>query len=58
MRRWFVAAMVAALSLLVLVEGSASAQERRADVVRVGVLVNDIQQLDLQSHSYNVDMYM
>ena len=27
-------------------------------VVRVGVLVNDIQQLDLQSHSYNVDMYM
>ena len=30
----------------------------RPAVVRVGVLVNDIQQLDLQSHSYNVDMYM
>ncbi|MDP9228982.1 MAG: hypothetical protein M3M99_07975 [Actinomycetota bacterium] len=28
------------------------------DVVRVGGLINDIQQLDLQSHSYNVDMYM
>jgi hypothetical protein len=28
------------------------------DVVRVGALINDIQQLDLQSHSYNVDMYM
>jgi hypothetical protein len=26
--------------------------------VPVGVLVNDIQQLDLQSHSYNVDLYM
>jgi hypothetical protein len=28
------------------------------DIVRVGVLINDIQQLDLQSHSYNVDMYV
>ena len=27
-------------------------------MVRVGALVNDIQQLDLQSHSYNVDMYI
>ncbi len=27
-------------------------------VVRVGALINDIQQLDLQSHSYNVDMYL
>jgi hypothetical protein len=32
--------------------------QERPDVVRVGVLINDIQQLDLQSHSYNVDMYM
>ena len=24
----------------------------------MGVLVNDIQQLDLQTHSYNVDLYM
>jgi len=30
----------------------------RPDVVRVGALINDVQQLDLQSHSYNVDMYM
>ena len=28
------------------------------DIVRVGGLINDIQQLDLQSHSYNVDMYI
>lgn len=28
------------------------------DVVRIGALINDIQQLDLQSHSYNVDMYI
>ncbi len=27
-------------------------------VVRIGGLINDIQQLDLQSHSYNVDMYI
>ncbi len=27
-------------------------------MVKVGALINDIQQLDLQSHSYNVDMYM
>ncbi len=26
--------------------------------MRVGALINDVQQLDLQSHSYNVDMYM
>ncbi len=26
--------------------------------VRIGALINDIQQLDLQSHSYNVDMYI
>lgn len=28
------------------------------DVVRVGALINDIQQLDLKTHSYNVDMYI
>lgn len=27
-------------------------------VVRVGALINDIQQLDLATHSYNVDMYV
>ena len=31
---------------------------KEPDVVRVGALINDVQQLDLQSHSYNVDMYM
>jgi hypothetical protein len=36
----------------------AAPRAAKADIVRVGVLVNDIQQLDLQSHSYNVDMYM
>ena len=30
----------------------------KASVVRVGGLINDIQQLDLQSHSYTADMYM
>ncbi len=29
-----------------------------AEVVRVGALLNDIQQLELQTHSYSVDMYM
>ncbi len=28
------------------------------DIVRVGALINDIQQLNLKSHSYNVDMYI
>lgn len=36
-------------------KGEASAKPA---VVRVGALINDIQQLDLQSHSYNVDMYI
>ena len=36
----------------------AASPSAAADVVRVGVLVNDIQQLDLASHSYNVDMYL
>jgi hypothetical protein len=28
------------------------------DIVKVGAYINDIQQLDLQSHSYNVDLYV
>lgn len=28
------------------------------DIVRVGALINDIQQLNLKTHSYNVDMYI
>lgn len=35
-----------------------AAPKPKPDVVRIGALINDIQQLDLQSHSYNVDMYM
>jgi hypothetical protein len=37
---------------------SAKQPPEEPEVVKVGVLINDIQQLDLQSHSYNVDMYM
>jgi hypothetical protein len=36
----------------------AAPDESKPDIVRVGGLINDIQQLDLQSHSYNVDMYI
>ena len=43
-------------------EEAAKAEEKapapKPDVVRIGALINDIQQLDLQSHSYNVDMYI
>jgi hypothetical protein len=58
MRRVFVAAALAAISLSAGADGAAAQEDNRPSVVRVGVLVNDIQQLDLQSHSYNVDMYM
>ena len=32
--------------------------QKQPDVVRVGALINDIQQLELSTHSYNIDMYM
>ena len=38
--------------------GSPGSSGGRPDVVRVGALINDIQQLDLKTHSYNVDMYI
>jgi hypothetical protein len=41
-----------------LLPATGSAQDSKPTEVRVGALVNDIQQLDLQSHSYNVDLYM
>jgi hypothetical protein len=41
-----------------LFPAAVAAQDSRPTEVRVGALVNDIQQLDLQSHSYNVDLYM
>ena len=54
MRRGFLAALGATLCCLAApATGSAAPTE-----VRVGALVNDIQQLDLQSHSYNVDLYI
>ena len=34
------------------------APPRKPEVVRVGALINDIQQLDLQTHSYAVDIYL
>lgn len=37
---------------------AADAVDKGPSVVKVGALINDIQQLDLQSHSYNVDMYI
>ena len=57
MRRGLLAALGAALCCL-LAAVTASAQDSKPTEVRVGALVNDIQQLDLQSHSYNVDLYM
>jgi hypothetical protein len=30
----------------------------KPEVVKVGALINDIQQLDLQTHSYAVDIYL
>jgi hypothetical protein len=57
-RRWL-ASLVPAIAAALLAAAPASAQnQEEPEVVRVGVLINDIQQLDLQSHSYNVDMYM
>jgi hypothetical protein len=54
MRRLFVGLLVLlGLSLT----GPARAQDSPA-IVRVGAYINDVQQLDLQSHSYTVDMYM
>ena len=51
------AALVVALVCL-LFPAAGAAQDSGPTEVRVGALVNDIQQLDLQSHSYNVDLYM
>ena len=51
-------AVLGAFVLLLLAPGLASAQDSKPSVVYVGALVNDVQQLDLQSHSYNVDLYM
>ena len=51
------AALAVALVCL-LFPAAGAAQDSGPTEVRVGALVNDIQQLDLQSHSYNVDLYM
>jgi hypothetical protein len=39
-------------------QDSSGAKQGKPDVVHVGALVNDIQQLELSTHSYNIDMYM
>ena len=39
-------------------ESSSDPGAGRPEVVRVGALINDIQQLDLQTHSYAVDIYL
>ncbi len=38
--------------------GGPDSPETPPAVVRIGALINDVQQLDLQSHSYNVDAYI
>jgi hypothetical protein len=57
MQRGLLAALGMAICCLLL-PATGSAQDSKPTEVRVGALVNDIQQLDLQSHSYNVDLYM
>jgi hypothetical protein len=57
MKRGYLAALGAALCCL-LFPAAGWGKETKPTVVRVGALINDIQQLDLQSHSYNVDLYM
>jgi hypothetical protein len=57
MHRGLLAALGTAICCL-LFPAAVAAQDSKPTEVRVGALVNDIQQLDLQSHSYNVDLYM
>ena len=56
MRRGLPAALGVVL-LGLLLPPAAPAQDSKPTEVRVGALVSDIQQLDLESHSYNVDLY-
>lgn len=56
MKRGLLAAPGVALCCLPI-PAAASAQDSKPTEVRVEALVNDIQQLDLQSHSYNVDRW-
>ena len=37
---------------------TSGAKQEKPDVVYVGALINDIQQLELSTHSYNIDMYV
>ena len=65
-RRRGVAAAVLASSVAMLGAAPAVGQKNEAqgssadgpDIVKVGVLIQDIQQLELPTHSYSVDMYM
>ena len=57
-----VAAVAASASLVAAAPAAAQVDESRAQdppsEVRVGALINDIQQLELPTHSYSVDMYI
>jgi hypothetical protein len=53
--------LLAALATVAALAGSAHAQEPKEEgpvEVRVGALINDIQQLDLTTHSYTADIYI
>jgi hypothetical protein len=53
------AAGIAALACLAAAAPAAAQFDHaEPDVVRVGALINDSQQLDLQTHSYAVDIYL
>ena len=58
---WTALALMAALAASTPASAKAPEEKDHGDPpaeVRIGGLINDIQQLDLQSHSYNVDMYI
>lgn len=62
-RRTLTALFVGLIVGALIGPAAARAQDRederdRPDIVRVGALINDVQQLNLKTHSYNVDLYM
>ena len=57
-RRVLVAGRPVLARLVAAAPASAKPAHSGPEVVRVGALINDIQQLDLQSHSYAVDIYI
>ena len=49
---------LAAVGLVLLIAAPSTAGAQTPATVRVGAYINDVQQLDLQTHSYTVDMYL